>query len=161
MFCERYHTPDFGKQRPRWMWKVLSSVNVKPEIAQTRENEKEEQTHFLCTVTLFFVIDDIWLCSLVSFSNHGPILRFLLSYFTLFISFSFSHCLPHEVVIALKSGNQKTRKANQLISCMAFYLSPLSFQVVSCIFASHTTVALCRRSAGGGLVGFVCLAAEG
>lgn len=41
------------------MWKVLRNRNVKPEIAQTRENEREEQMLFRCTVTPFFV--EIWL----------------------------------------------------------------------------------------------------
>lgn len=90
---------------PRWMWKVLCNRDVKPEIAQTRDNEREEQMLLLCMAALFFV--DIWFRILGSFYNHDSILRFPLSHISLFyLVFLLFHCLPHEVVLPLKSGKK-------------------------------------------------------
>ncbi len=48
-FVRGCHTQDFCYTNgPRWMWKVLWNRNVKPEIAATRETEKEEWMLFLC-----------------------------------------------------------------------------------------------------------------
>lgn len=96
-----------------------------------------------------------------------------LTHFSLFISFSFTYCLPHEVVITLKSGN-KIKKSGKhthkehlaMVCCRVFFWPALNCWVF--LFLVHAPVCVCECDfrfmasvSRWWAVGFVCLAAEG